>query len=142
MLQLGTPPFDSDAFQWDQPALPYPATLCTFLHSIRTGALWNAALDLFAGLRDGFFSADRVFTTPSLHSSSNEPTHFIPLTEPNDRDALKFFFASSTLVATCSSHSLLQWPRPTHSTGLVRSVRGYDFPSRFMPEQPQENAHP
>ena len=135
LLQLGTPPFDSDAVQWDQPARPYPAALCAFLHSIRTGAPWDAALDLFAGLPDGFFSTDgRVFATPALRFPGDDLTHFVPLTEPNDRDALTLFFASSTLVAICSSHSLLQRPQPTPSTGLVRSARGYDFPSRFLPE--------
>ena len=131
----GHPPFDSDAVQWDQPARPYPAALCAFLHSIRTGAPWDAALDLFAGLPDGFFSTDgRVFATPALRFPGDDLTHFVPLTEPNDRDALTLFFASSTLVAICSSHSLLQRPQPTPSTGLIRSARGYDFPSRFLPE--------
>ena len=129
------PPLDPAAINWDRPAQPYPAALCAFLHSLRIGASWDDALRLFATLPDGHFSEDgRIFGTPALRLPGGRPTHQVQLTEPDDPDSLTLLFASESLVAVCSSHSVLPRPTPAPSAGLVHSARGPDFPSRFMPE--------
>ena len=84
---------------------------------------------------EGHFSDDgRVFGTPALRLPSGQPTHYVYLTEPSDPNCLTLFFASESLVAICSTHPLLYNPPPAPTTGLIRSARGPDFPSRFMPE--------
>jgi hypothetical protein len=109
--------------------------MCAFLHALRVGAPWRTALNLFAALPDGHFSDDgRVFGTPALRLPSGQPTHYVHLTEPSDPNCLTLFFASESLVAICSTHPLLYKPPPAPTTGLIRSARGPDFPSRFMPE--------
>ena len=105
-------PLDPAAIRWDLPARPYPAALCAFLHSLRVGASWHDALRLFATLPDGHFSKDgRIFGTPALRLPGGCPTHQVQLTEPDGPDSLTLLFASESLVAICSSRSVL--PRPT-----------------------------
>ncbi len=58
-------PFSLDAFSWSLPPVLYPAPVCTFLHTLRVGAPWHAALDIFGGLPDGFLSVDgMIFALP------------------------------------------------------------------------------
>ena len=129
-----TAPFDPGRLAWASTARPFPATLCAFFHALRVGAPWSHALDLFAGLPDGFFSVDgRVFALPALHGPLGAPDRCIALADPGDSDALTLFFGPAGLVAIASSHSLLPRPPPSPAAGLILSPRGHTFPSRFLP---------
>ena len=128
-----TVPFSLDDFPWEGPARPYPAALYAFLHAIRVGAPWSAALDTIGNLPDGFLSSDgRIFAVPAIRGPNGLPDRCIPLADPGDPDALTLFFAPVGLVAIASSHSLLPRAQPTPSTGLCVGARGIPFRSRFL----------
>ena len=92
-------PFSMDAFSWSLPPVPYPAPVCTFLHALRVGAPWHAALDIFGGLPDGFLSADgTVFALPALRDPSGAPDRAVALADSDAADALTLFFAPAGLV--------------------------------------------
>ena len=127
-------PFSLDAFSWSLPPVPYPAPVCTFLHALRVGAPWHAALDIFGSLPDGFLSTDgKVFAFPALRDPSGAPDRAVALADPDAADALTLFFAPAGLVAIASSHSLRPRLPPAPSSNLVPSSRGPAFPSRFLP---------
>ena len=78
-------PFLLDQFAWSSPPVSFPAATCAFFHSLRVGAPWAYALDLFAGLPDGHLSADgRVFATPglALRGPGGAPDRRVVLSEP------------------------------------------------------------
>ena len=84
-------PFLPDQFAWSSPPVPFPAAICAFqvFHSLRVGAPWAHALDLFAGLPDRHLSADgRVFATPALRGPGGAPDRRVVLSEPDAADAL------------------------------------------------------
>ena len=129
------PPVDPGRIHWNTRPRPFPAGMCAFFHALRVGAPWAFALDTFANLPDGHFSADgRVFALPALRDLPAPPNGHVPLRRPDDSDALTLFFAESRLVAVASSHSLLPRPAPSPLDGLVQSPRGGSFPSRFLPD--------
>ena len=126
-------PFSAALFDWTTSPRPFPAALCTFLHSLRVGAPWAVAIDILASLPDGFFSPDgRIFAVPALYSPGGAPSHCIPLASPDDAESLTLFFSSTALVAIASSHSLLPRAMPGPRS-LVSSGRGSSFSSRFLP---------
>ncbi len=93
---------------WLAPPRQYPATLTTFLHSLRVGLPWACALESLAHLPPGQFSADdRVFCTPSTGFPSGLPDSCLPLCAPSDPDALTIFLAGLYIVAICSLHYVL-----------------------------------
>ena len=131
-LPVPNSPVRKDSIAWSSTPRPFPAILCSFLHTLRIGAPWQHALHFFADLPLGHFSADgRVFATPALLGTT--PDRCVPLASPEDLDALTLFFAGPALVAIASSQSLLPRPAPSPSSGLVTSARGTVFASRFMP---------
>ena len=131
---VATNPFLPDQFAWSSPPVSFPAAICAFFHSLRVGAPWAHALDLFAGLPDGHLSADgRVFATPALRGPGGAPDRRVVLSEPDSADALCLYFSPDGLVAVASSHSFLPRPSPAPSGALIASARGTAFQSRFLP---------
>ena len=121
------------SFDWSAPPRPYPAPLNTFLHTLRVGGPWTSALTALAYLPQGHFSADgRIFCAPSVGLPGGLPDSCLPLCDDADPDALTLFFAGSTLVAICSSHSVLPRPNSAPSAGL--RILSTGAPSRFLPE--------
>ena len=113
---------------------PFPAPLCVFLHAVRVGAPWHAAMRLFAAIPDGYFTADgRVFATPAYGGVAGVPDRCVSLAPPDDPQALTLFFSPSGLVAVAASHSLLPRPPPAPTDGLIVSRRGHTFQTRFLP---------
>ena len=139
-------PVDPDALPvsgvtWHTPPRQYPAALYAFLHSLRAGLPWAHALDALAHLPLGHFSADgRIFCVPAIASGEGFPDACLPLRAPSDPDALTLFFRGSTVVAICSSHSVLPRPTPAPSAG-VRLLRS-GAPSRFLPDYIRLNKLP
>ena len=85
---VATNPFLQDQNAWSSPPVSFPAAICAFFHSLRVGAPWAHALDLFAGLPDGNLSADgRVFATPALRGPGGAPDRRVVLSEPDSADA-------------------------------------------------------
>ncbi len=108
----------ADSIAWSSPPRPYPATLCSFLHTLRIGAPWQRALHFFADLPLGHFSDDgRVFATLALRSGA--PDRCVPLASPEDPDALTLFFAGPSLVAIA---------RTLLGPGHIRPGRGVCLP--------------
>ena len=88
-MPVTTPPFDPGLCSRPAAAKPFPAAICAFFHALRVGAPWAHALDIFAALPDGQFSADgRIFATPALHGPAGRPDRAIALSEPDAADAL------------------------------------------------------
>ena len=133
-LPVTSPPFIAGSFNWAGPPRPFPALMCAFLHSLRVGAPWTAALDIFGSLPDGFLSDDgRIFALPALRVPGCRPDRCVHLADPGDADSLTLFFGPAGLVAIASSQPLLPRRPPAPSANLVSSPRGVSFPSRFLP---------
>jgi hypothetical protein len=49
-LPVPNSPICEDSITWSSPPRPYPAILCSFLHTLRIGAPWQHALHFFADL--------------------------------------------------------------------------------------------
>ena len=121
------------SIDWSSQPRPYPATLNTFLHTLRVGLPWTFALAALAYLPLGHFSPDgRVFCTPSIGLPGGLPDKCLPLCDAADPDAFTLFFSGSTVIAICSSHSVLPRPNGAPSAGL--RVLSTGAPSRFLPE--------
>ena len=122
-----TAPFDRGRLAWTPHGPAFSGDpLPLFSYALRVGAPWSHALDLFAGLPDGFFSVDgRVFALPALHEPLGTPDRCIALADPGDSEALTLFFGPAGLVAIASSHSLLPRPSPSPAAGLILSPRGH-----------------
>ena len=74
LLPVHRPPVDPGSILWDARPRPFPASLCAFFHALRVGAPWALALDTFACLPDGHFSADgRTFALPALRDPGTPP---------------------------------------------------------------------
>jgi hypothetical protein len=108
--------------------------MCAFLHSPRVGFPWDAALNTFGSLPDGFLSGDgRIFDLPVLRLPEGRPDRCIHLADPGDADSMTIFFGPAGLAAIASSQPFLPRRPPVPSANLVVSPRGVTLSSRFLP---------
>jgi hypothetical protein len=97
------------------------------------GLPWVPTLAALAHHPLGKFSADgRIFCTPAAGQPGTLQDSCVPLCNPDDSDALTLFFLGPTLVALCSSHSVLPRPAPWPLAGVRLLSSGQ--PSLFLPD--------
>jgi hypothetical protein len=115
------------------PSRVYTASMYAFLPALRVGLPWAPTLAALAHLPMGKFSADgRIFCTPAAALPGGSPDSCVPLCDPADSEALTLLFSGPTLVALCSSHSVL--PHPAPGPSICARLLSSGQPSRFLPD--------